>query len=248
MKNSICLALLILMSLIVCGQDSVFTISKNRYAHIDFGIGFLRTDLGSVNKSLISFGYKPMREDFATLSISSGYFIKRFLVRNELSLLLPNSMQQPGNVTTTFGGYNLGVGIGYAVIQKPGFRLYPYIGINAFTTRLRIEDNSTVENMNDVINSSHRTSHLYFSNASLDLGIQMDRIIDLKNRKWDCPQNAKFMTIGLRMGYHFGPGPIQGNYNGIQRISDAPTYSMKGPYIKLVVGFGAKQRNLKWKK
>jgi hypothetical protein len=248
MKNLFLSTTFILMSLVVCAQDSVLAVSRNRFAHIDFGVGFLKTDLGSVNTSLTSFGFKPLQEDFITLSVSSGYFVKRFLIRNELTLLLPNSVAQAGDVTTSFGGYNLGVGIGYAIIQNPKFRLYPYVGINAFTTRLRIEDDAPAANMNDVINSPHRTSQLYFSNASLDAGFQLDKVIALKNRKWDCPQNAKFMTIGIRAGYHFGPGPIQGRYNGIRNISDAPTYSMKGPYVKLVIGFGAKQRDLRWRK
>lgn len=111
MKNLFLLTTFILMSLIVCAQDSVLAVSRNRYAHIDFGVGFLKTDLGSVNASLTSFGFKPLQEDFITLSVSSGYFIKRFLIRNEFTLLLPNRFVQPGNMTTTFGGYNLGFGI-----------------------------------------------------------------------------------------------------------------------------------------
>jgi hypothetical protein len=87
-----------------------------------------------------------------------------------------------------------------------------------------------------------------FSNASLDFGVQIERLIPLQNKKWDCPQNNKFMTVGLRLGYHYGPGEIKGRYNGMnQELEDPIIYSLRGPYAKLVIGLGSKARNLRWK-
>lgn len=55
------------------------------------------------------------------------------------------------------------------------------------------------------------------------------------------------MTVGIRAGYLIGPGTVKGRFNGVV-IEGAPTYSPNGPYIKLVIGFSTKVRELKWKK
>jgi hypothetical protein len=251
MKKTFCIPAFIFMfiSTIVYGQDSVMTVSENKYVHLDFGLGYLKTDLHSINKSLTNFAYKPVKEDFLTLSISSGFVINRVLVRNELSIMLPNSTKQGNHVTTTFRGYSIGVGIGYEVIKRPTFRLYPFIGINSFVNRLEFEDDAPVENMDGVINTPRHSTRLYFSNASFDAGVQFEKLIERKHRKWDCPQNRKFMSLGIRAGYHFGPGAVKARYNGKnQPIADAPSYALKGPYVKLTYGLGSKMRELKWKK
>jgi hypothetical protein len=247
MKKLLSVTCCILLSISLFGQDSVMTVSQNKFVHVDFGVGYLRTDLSSINRSLTDFGYMPINENFVTFSISSGFFINRFLLRNEVSILFPNSMRQYGDVTTTFSGYSLMAGVGYAVIAKPKFRLYPFANAIAYINRLNFEDNATIENMNGVVNTPHHSSTLVFSNASFDVGLQIEKVIDLKHKKWDCPQNGKFTTVGVRFGYMFGPGPVKGRYNGNQTIADAPTYSLNGPYIKVIWGLGTKIRDIKWK-
>ncbi len=245
-------SLIIITTFLICSslyaQDSLITVSENKHVHFDVAVGYLRTDLRSVNKTLTGFGYRPINENFVTLSFSSGYILNRFLIRDELNIMLPNSVNQGNNITTYFKGYSVGFGVGYAVINKPGFRLYPYVNLIAFTNRLQIEDSSPLQNIDDVMTTPHRSSTLYFSNASFDVGFQAEKLISLKSRKWDCPQNRKFMTLGLRAGYAFGPGEVKARYNGIRTIADGPIYSFKGPYVKLVVGLGTTMRDLKWKK
>ena len=101
--------------------------------------------------------------------------------------------------------------------------------------------------LNALVNNQQRAFHLAYSNASLDVGVQVDKMISLKNRRWDCPQNAKFMTMGVRAGYMIGPGAVKGRFSG-RVIDGAPSYSPNGPYVKLVIGFSTKMRDLKWRK
>jgi hypothetical protein len=247
MKKLLSIACCILLYTSLFGQDSVMTVSQNKYVHVDFGLGYLRTDLRSINSSLTGLGYMPMKEDFVTLSFSGGLFINRFLIREEVNFVLPKSIRQHDDITTTFRGNNFMFGVGYAVIDKPTFRLYPFVNLIAYMHHLDFEDNATIENMNGVVNTPHRSSTLYFSNASFDLGLQIEKLIEKKHKKWDCPQNRRFAIVGVRLGYIFGPGPVKGRYNGTQSITDAPTYSLNGPYIKAIWGFGTKMRELKWK-
>jgi hypothetical protein len=247
MKKTVSLSVCyLLLSSMIHAQDSSMAISKNKYIQVDLGIGYLHTNMGSINTSLKNFGYQPIKDNYTTLSFTSAYFVNRFLFRTEVSVVLPNHVEQPDNIKTSFSGYAISAGIGYAVIQNRHFRLYPYVGINSFSTNLKFTDLSSVDNMNELLNSPLRNAKIHFSNASLDIGAQLERIITLKNNKWDCPQNNKYMTVGTRLGYNWSPGTVKASYNGNQ-LNGAPKYNFQGPYIKLVVGMGTKIRELKWK-
>ena len=247
MKKSLIVSCLIMTPSLLYGQDSIPALSANKYFHFDIGIGYTRAQLSSINETLDNYGYKPFSENMATFSLSGNYFLNRILIKSEFTLLIPQSVEQEEDLTTQFGGYSVGIGLGYAVVQKPSYRLTPYIGLNAYTGKLSFIDDSPVQNVDDALNSTYRNAHLSFSNAALDVGIQIEKLIELKNRKWDCPQNTKLMTLGVRVGYNFGFGGIEGRYNG-NHITDAPTYSIQGPYVKAIIGFGSKIRDIKWKR
>lgn len=238
----------LLISIIGHGQDSVITVSKNKYVYFDFSAGYLKTDLQSVNASLTGLGYKPLKEDFATFSFSFGFFINRFLIRNEITYIAHNHTAQDNYIDSSIGGLNIGFGIGYALIERPKFKLYPFINLNDYMINLKFEDNSPARDLNDVLGTPHRSSKIFFSNASLDIGIQMEKLVELRNKKWDCPQNTRFLSYGLRIGYNWVPTMVKGSSNGIRRIEDGPSFSPRGPYVKVLVGFGTKMRDLKWKR
>ena len=248
MKKLLITLCLALASSLLYGQDSISALSANKYFQFDMGIGYTRAQLSSINKTLDNYGYKPFSENMATFSLSANYFLNRILIKTEFTWLIPQSVEQEEDLTTKFGGYSVGFGFGYAVVQKPSYRITPYIGINANIGKLSFIDDSPVQNVDEVLNSTFRNSHLSFSNATLDIGIQMEKLIELKNRKWDCPQNTRLMTLGVRVGYNFGFKGTEARYNGNQSITDAPTFSMQGPYVKATIGFGSKIRNIKWKR
>lgn len=229
-------------------QDSVATmVSRNKYINLDFGVGYLRTDLSNVNNFLTSYGYKSLSEDIITLSLSTAFSFNRFVFRPEYTWQIPVSRTEPENITSTFSGHHVAVSVGYLLIQKPGFRVFPYVGLDAFTSELLVRQKTSVANIDDLVNNQQREFHLTFANAALDVGFQIDKMISLKNGKWDCPQSTSYMTLGMRVGYLWGPGIVKGRFNG-DVVEGAPSYSPNGPYIKLVMGISTKMRDLKWKK
>jgi len=230
------------------GQDSVMTtISKNRYVNLDFGVGYMHTDLGSINGFLSTYGYKPMSEGAVTLSVAPSFFFSRFVFRGEFTWQFPQQMPQGENFNSTFGGRHIAASVGYLLINKPGYRLYPYVGISSYGSHVAVREKTSVSNVDDLVNNQARGFHLGYSNAALDFGVQFDKLISLQNGRWDCPQSSRYMTVGLRVGYLYGPGPVKGRFNG-QVVEGAPSYSPNGPYVKLVFGFSTKVRDLKWNK
>jgi hypothetical protein len=180
------------------------------------------------------------------LSFSPSFSVNRFVFRGEFTWQIPVVREQTENITSSFTGRHVAASIGYVVLQKRGVRIFPYVGINSFASAVAVREKPVINNVDDLVNNEQRAFHLRYSNASLDFGIQIDKMIPLKNRRWDCPQNARFMTIGLRAGYIYGP-EIKGRFNG-RIIEGAPAFSPSGPYVKLVIGFSTKMRDMKWKK
>jgi hypothetical protein len=246
-KKSISLLIFMCIAFTSLAQDSVMTtISRNRYANLDFGIGYMHTDLSNINGFLSDYGYKSVSEDIATLSIAPSFFVHRFVFRGEFTWQFPTVRPQPENFTSAFGGRHVAASVGYLLIDKPGFRFYPYVGISSFASHLAVREKTSASTVDDLVNNQQQGFQLVYSNASLDVGFQFDKLIGLQNGRWDCPQSNRYMTLGLRVGYLFGP-TVKGRFNG-EVVEGAPAYSPNGPYIKLVMGFSTKMRDLKWKK
>lgn len=240
---------MILSPFVMFGQDSTVTIAKNRYFHFDAGLGYMNGNLSSLNNTLSSYGYNRHPENLTNVSISAGLFVKRMLMRVEASWFFARQIDQPDNdLVTSFTGNVAGFGLGYLAIDKPGFRLYPYAGINVVSANFTFHDNAPVSEMDDIVNASRRNAGVSFiGSTSLDMGFQAEKIIRLKTSRWDCPQNPRFMTLGLRAGYYLPLSDVTGKHNGVE-LQGAPSFSLQGPYVKLIVGFGAKVRDLKWKR
>src|SRR5688572_183927 len=136
-KQSVLIVVLVLMSCASVAQDSVATmVSRNRYANLDFGVGYMNTELSNINGFLSSYGYKTLQEDIVTLSFAPSFSINRFVIRAEYTWQFPSTRQQSEDVSISFSGRYISAYLGYVVIQKPGFRLYPYVGLTAFTSQL----------------------------------------------------------------------------------------------------------------
>ena len=232
----------------LCAQDTLgVEAPHNKHVQANLGVGYFRNDHSSLNRSLEKLGFNPIAEDLITVSASSHFFINRFLVGVDVMGFKAPDDDQPNNTLTDLMGYAYELKTGYAFVNKNKFRLYPYVGVQFNNSWLRLYDNSPVENMGDIFASDRKEGTIVFQNTSLGLGFHAEKLISLKNREWDCPQNARYMSVGVQLGYQvILGGSGNGAYNG-QELSDAPDFGLSGPYVKLVLGHGSKIRSLKWK-
>lgn len=228
-------------------QDSLITRSSNQYIHTDFGFGYRRNDLGALNTALKDFGYKPLNDNFSTLSLAVGVSMKRFVFHSEASLFFSSDASIGTNLKATVDGNSFGWVIGYSVVEKPKVRFYPYVGFQSAFSHLKVKDQTPVGGWNDLLNAQQRNFTLDFVSNSLDLGFQLERIIPIVNGRNDCPQNASFATIGIRAGYLLPLSKGKGEYND-QKVIGAPSYAVQGPYVTLFIGYGTKLRRMNWNK
>jgi hypothetical protein len=237
----------LLLSLQGFAQDSLITRSSNQFIHTDFGFGYRYNNLGALNNTLKGFGYKPLNENFSTFSLSLSASARRFVFQTEASIFFSSDTDVENGLKATLEGHSFGWAVGYSVIEKPRLRLYPYVGFQSAFSHLKVKDQTLVGGMGDLINSPKRNFTLDFVSTSLNLGFQLERIVPIENRRYDCPQNTGFATIGLRAGYLIGLSKGKGEYNN-QEVNGAPSYAVQGPYVTLFIGYGTKLRRMNWKK
>jgi hypothetical protein len=68
-----------------------------------------------------------------------------------------------------------------------------------------------VSDLDDLVNNQ-RAFHLAYSNAMIDVGVQMNKMISLKNRTW-IVRKFEVYEDGGRVGYLFGPANVKGRFN-----------------------------------
>ncbi len=249
MKTLLFAFLLLLIPVLAHAQDSTRVgVVSRRFFQIDFQPGYLRGDLSSINNSLRAYGYNPMGGNMLTYTLSAKLIIRRFVLDFGIPFFRASDQSHSDQRRTTLSGtgFNFEANLGYVLVEKNGFRLYPYAGLRSNYASLKLMDTSPVTNLGDIMNGTRKEGTIAFSGGSFNLGIHIEKLIPLNNRKFDCPQNTRYMSLGVKAGYLFPiNGGEPGEYNG-QGLTDAPRFGLKGPYVRFTVGFGTGIRRLNW--
>ncbi len=250
MKTPLSFLLLLLAPVLAHGQDSTGVgVVSQRFFQVDFQPGYLRGDLSSINNSLRTYGYNPMGGNILTYTLSAKFITNRFVLDFGVPFFRASDQSHSDQRRTTLSGtgFNFEANLGYALVEKKGFRLYPYAGLRSNYASLKLMDTSPVTNLGDIMNGTRKEGTITFSGGSFNVGIHAEKLIPLKNRKVDCPQNTRYLALGLKAGYLFPiNGGEPGEYNG-QELTDAPRFGLKGPYVRFTIGIGTGIRRLNWR-
>lgn len=241
--------LLLLIPVLAHGQDSTRVgVVSRKIIQFDFQPGYLRSDLSSINNSLRAYGYNPLEGNMNTFTFSAKLIVKRFVLDLGIPFFRTPGQNQPDQRKTMLSGagINFEANLGYALVEQKGFRLYPYAGLWSNYASLRLIDNSPVNSLDDIVNGARREGTITFNSGSFNLGIHAEKLIARKNRKIDCPQNTRYTSVGIKVGYLF---PINGGAFGESNnrtLADAPRFGLSGPYVRLTIGVGAIVNRLNW--
>jgi hypothetical protein len=250
MKTLPTLFLLMWLPLFGYAQDStIIKVTPRKYFQVDFRAGYLKNDHSALNNSLQSYGFQAISENLITYSFSSKFIFNRFVFGIGATGFHVPSQSNPNDIKTKLGGNGADFSVGYILLEKQKFRLYPFVGINQRFAQLKFEDTSpqNMSSLGDVLTNRRREGQINFNSASLDIGIQMEKLIDLKTTRVGCPQNVPHLAIGLRAGYHFlFNNGERGEFNN-QSIENAPRFGIKGPYVQINLGLGQRVGQYKWK-
>jgi hypothetical protein len=243
MGNRLAIFLLFLLAYASKAQDSLQT--KRFAVEGEMSFGYSYNSLSSVNSFLANNGFNPISRSRFTAGVGSVSIINRFVFGASFEFLIPTSESQPGNLKTSLQGFSMAPIFGYYIVQKKRFTIYPYVRLVDNNFSLKIIDGQEVLDANGLINATSRNTSLDYQFFILDVGMSINRNISARNRDWDCPQSNRYWTMGLKAGYSFVSGNDDAKYNS-QVLRKAPALDYRGPYVRLVIGFGNWHRKLKW--
>jgi hypothetical protein len=247
MSFPLCVTLLIAISPWVRAQDSTgVQVTTLKSFETNISIGYMNDKMPKLNKALNNSGYHALSQNFITSSVGLSVFGRRAYAHWDVFLFNSPATAQENSLKLNVSGWGFGWAVGYSVIDKTKFRLYPYIGLSVFEMKLNFKKDAPTTPDDGIFSAPMRESKITFSNTVLDLGFQADKIFGKKKNKWDCPQNTKYWAIGVRLGYYLNIHSSSGDYYG-KELSDLPHAPMEGPYAKVVFSSGKNFRRLKWK-
>lgn len=200
----------------------------------DIGLGYSRIGLSALNNALGGAGFGSVRDPLSA-TLTATYVWNGFLIQGNLSGLSSGASEGANDLKTSFYGYQLGIGVGYNVFQKHGFRVSPYVSLNTYRDILTISDERRVTGLNDLASGNSSNARLHFRGGTLDAGVQLDKLFLLKNTDEDCPNRAAFLDVGFRVGYSFGNAQ-RVFYNNATELNNPPLVNHDGWFAKFFIG------------
>lgn len=122
---------------------------------------------------------------------------------------------------------------GYALINKPRFRLYPLVGIGAVGTNLKIANNQNL-NLGTVLSTPFQEITLNHIALAGDVALGADYRFKGWRPKGNTDREVSFI-LGARTGYFISAANNKWRYSGGD-INGGPSYGPSGFYAQVTVG------------
>jgi hypothetical protein len=191
-------------------------------------------DLGNLNVMLENKGYNAYFENFISIGGGGYWRINRFIMEGEGHTILESKEKfniYKSSISGGFGFFN----IGYVLISKPHFSLYPLFGPGYGGLTLKIWDENDVPTFGEILDNPKRTVETSTGNFLINLGIGLDILTPFK--KDETGEGGP--CFGFRMGYLLAIGKGDWSYEG-NDISGGPEIGLDGFYIRLFIGAGGR--------
>ena len=221
-----------------------------RSIQLNYGFGFMKTDFSTLNSRLNQIGLKSLPENIHAFNIGYSGYIQRILLSSYFQYYQGGIVTNSNNTNMNFSGFGFGHIVGYTILDKKNYRIAPYAGLNVNFSKLKLTDKSTANNFSALQDSQSKGREIEFTNLALDLGVEADKLIFVKNKSsWTHAHTAPYVSLGIKIGYMFRLDNSESSKGTINNktIEDAPVFGLNGPYIKLNIGLGNKIRQMKWK-
>lgn len=252
MKTLFCVVINLIMISVNAQDTTLAEVPTSMSVWVEGMAGYLRNDNASLNKSLARAGLHTFAEDVLTktlavkVSINKPFFNKMIFsfAVDKWSL---NGQDQVKNYSSSLDVRVVEPSIGYSVLAKKDFHLYPYVGfcLNNSTLSYNKLDTVIIQDIAEITNVTKQEGMILFSNKAIDVGLCGERIF--KSTTIDsCPRNVRFFSVAIRAGYMFKlDNTNNASYHG-KYIPNGPNFGSGGPYVKLSFGFGVRLRKVKW--
>lgn len=196
--------------------------------------------MGPLNRILAADKLPTLASNDIWLNLSMNHIHNQWIIEDGVGFT-PWTTNEANGIKTSFNQYQAFVKLGYNIIQNPGFRLFPFAGVDISAAVLNIEDNNHVKSTsnfsNELTNSSISKTY-YQPNFGIDLGAGFDYLIKLKEKTMDCFTIERSIPIGVRAGYYInaahGDWRVDNNYH----LQNGPYENQSNFFVSVNIGLG----------
>ena len=196
-------------------------------------LGSSMMDIGNLNAKLESNGYTRLSENYFCVG-GGGHSIinKRWIIGGEAYSLLGEDVTSTDFRASTyiFQGFT---DIGYIVLAKKGFSVYPLMGLGGGLMTLTFSEKDASYSFDDVLNDPRRGTTLTAGGFLINLALGADYYFKLGENE---EGNGGFL-LGVRAGYILAP--FKSGWGMFDNeLSGAPEISMTGAFFRIILGGG----------
>ncbi len=186
-------------------------------------------EFNNLNKTLTDNGYAAIEQlNFATgggFSTSDKKLITQFDFYT-----YDQSKKNLQNATTFIKGYGVGSMLGYYILSKEKFKVYPFAGITYTWTSVKLtQEIPTKTQFNNYINSPANQLEITNNNFTSNIGVQFNFTPKVKKDDTD-----RFI-IGLKTGYYMPLLKSMWFMNDTE-LENSPKINPGGFYASIVLG------------
>jgi hypothetical protein len=190
--------------------------------------------LGKVNSLLNSQGLSGFPEQAWTLSFGHYEDFRRLVMESELTLRIWGDNVNAGLRTSLFTG-DITWNSGFNVLPPEwAASLYPYLGLGIGLNSLYFRENSRT--LAELRVSTEPNSNAWELTPLLNLGLGSNFLFANNDR-------SKGLVVGLRAGYLVDLYYTKRWMSDGIYVSDLPSISQTGPYVRLVLGAWGKHHH-----
>jgi hypothetical protein len=199
-----------------------------------FNLGIQTMDVEPINDIISRYGY----EDLSNTNISIGgggqFYLGSWVISGEGGFIGQDDVQND-SYTLRFGaGYGM-FSIGYGIVDKERFFLYPSIGGGFYGTGLQLSQRNESASFEDLFaepsaNEDRTISTGAFTGAG-EVALNADFWLSSKDG------NAYGLMLGLSAGYRFSGSAEFENIAGSE-LANSPDFNPGGAFVTLRVGGG----------
>ncbi len=137
------------------------------------------------------------------------------------------------SMESKYSGYAVNMELGYPLVKKEGFRIYPLLGTGFSLYNIFIDEKADLS-LWQVQQNFGRSINLNRAGLSLDFSLNIDLTPNWKYSEKAESYNS--FLYGLKLGYHYQFAGNNWKHNGGE-ITGAPEFGMQGFYLGLSLGF-----------
>lgn len=196
-----------------------------------FYLGYNFLEVNALNDDITSGGYNALPDKRITFG-GGGYSIlwKGLLLGGEGGGILPLKSESQNYNLKIIGGYGL-FDVGFAVIRRSNFLLYPMIGIGHYMLVMDITPKNGDFDFEDFIYNPQRMTSLDCNGFMMTFQGGFDYIINFSND----PSAVGGLLLGFRAGYMYPLGDATWKLGDIE-LNNAPGSPFKGFFFNFIIG------------